>query len=165
MATLTCHWHPDRETGLTCSNCGKPICVECMRQHPVGIRCKECATLNRLPTYQVSASYVARGVAAAVGMGIGGLIVLGLVFALLPGVGGFLLFFIMGGLGYVVAEGVKAAVNRRRGRAYQYMALGGVLLATTPILLVALLGTGPLALFDLIAVGIAGLIAWSRLAP
>ena len=39
----TCYRHPNRETGLSCSNCGRPICPECMRRAPVGIRCPECA--------------------------------------------------------------------------------------------------------------------------
>ena len=132
MATTTCHWHPDRETGLRCGNCGKPMCVECMRQHPVGIRCKECARKSVLPTYQISTSYYARGIAAAVGMGLLGLIGLGVVFSLLP-FAGFFFFILMAGLGYVIGEGVGSAVNQRRGRPYQYMALGGVLLATFPI--------------------------------
>jgi membrane associated rhomboid family serine protease len=37
-----CYRHPDRETGLACSNCGRPICTECMTQTPVGQRCPEC---------------------------------------------------------------------------------------------------------------------------
>jgi membrane associated rhomboid family serine protease len=39
----TCYRHPDRETGLACSNCGRPICAECMTHAAVGIRCPECA--------------------------------------------------------------------------------------------------------------------------
>ncbi len=37
----TCYRHPDRETGLSCSDCGRPICVDCMTVAPVGIRCPE----------------------------------------------------------------------------------------------------------------------------
>jgi membrane associated rhomboid family serine protease len=39
--TRTCYRHPDRETGLSCSECGRPICYECMTPAPVGIRCPE----------------------------------------------------------------------------------------------------------------------------
>jgi membrane associated rhomboid family serine protease len=39
----TCYRHPDRETAVSCANCGRPICADCMRQTPVGIRCPECA--------------------------------------------------------------------------------------------------------------------------
>jgi membrane associated rhomboid family serine protease len=37
----TCYRHPDRATGLSCSECGRPICTECMTVAPVGIRCPE----------------------------------------------------------------------------------------------------------------------------
>jgi len=39
----TCYRHPDRETRLSCSNCGKPICVECSHDASVGQKCPECA--------------------------------------------------------------------------------------------------------------------------
>src|SRR2546430_7836397 len=37
----TCYRHPDRMTGLSCTECGRPICTECMTMAPVGIRCPE----------------------------------------------------------------------------------------------------------------------------
>jgi membrane associated rhomboid family serine protease len=39
----TCYRHPGRETALHCSNCGRPICAECMTHAAVGIRCPVCA--------------------------------------------------------------------------------------------------------------------------
>ena len=36
-----CYRHPDRETGLSCSDCGRPICYECMTPAPVGLRCPD----------------------------------------------------------------------------------------------------------------------------
>jgi membrane associated rhomboid family serine protease len=39
----TCYRHTDRETGVSCSNCGKPICPDCMTPTPVGMRCPECS--------------------------------------------------------------------------------------------------------------------------
>jgi membrane associated rhomboid family serine protease len=39
----TCYRHPSRETGVSCSNCGKPICPDCMTATPVGMRCPDCA--------------------------------------------------------------------------------------------------------------------------
>jgi membrane associated rhomboid family serine protease len=38
-----CYRHPGRETNVSCSNCGRPICPECMTPTPVGMRCPECA--------------------------------------------------------------------------------------------------------------------------
>jgi membrane associated rhomboid family serine protease len=39
----TCYRHPDRETGVSCSSCGRSICPDCMTPTPVGMRCPECA--------------------------------------------------------------------------------------------------------------------------
>jgi membrane associated rhomboid family serine protease len=38
---MHCYRHPDRETYLSCSECGRPICAECMTPAPVGQRCPE----------------------------------------------------------------------------------------------------------------------------
>jgi len=39
--TLTCYRHPDRETGVSCSECGRGICPDCMTFSAVGIRCPD----------------------------------------------------------------------------------------------------------------------------
>jgi len=39
----SCYRHPSRETGVSCSSCGRPICPDCMTTTPVGMRCPECA--------------------------------------------------------------------------------------------------------------------------
>jgi membrane associated rhomboid family serine protease len=44
----TCYRHPDRETGLSCSECGRPICTECMTPAPVGLRCPDHAGSRRV---------------------------------------------------------------------------------------------------------------------
>ena len=38
-----CYRHPNRETGVSCSSCGRPICPDCMTPTPVGMRCPECS--------------------------------------------------------------------------------------------------------------------------
>ncbi len=37
-----CYRHPDRETGITCTRCERPICPECMISASVGFQCPEC---------------------------------------------------------------------------------------------------------------------------
>jgi membrane associated rhomboid family serine protease len=56
----TCYRHPSRETGVSCSNCGKPICPECMTPTSVGMRCPECANQR---------TKVTRGVPSGVSLG------------------------------------------------------------------------------------------------
>jgi membrane associated rhomboid family serine protease len=44
--TPRCYRHPDRETLVSCSECGRPICEDCMNFAPVGIRCPEHASVG-----------------------------------------------------------------------------------------------------------------------
>jgi membrane associated rhomboid family serine protease len=65
----TCYRHPNRETGVSCSNCGRPICPDCMTATPVGMRCPECAKQRTRVTrgaagpgrYDAPATYVLIG--------------------------------------------------------------------------------------------------------
>jgi membrane associated rhomboid family serine protease len=69
--TSHCYRHPDRETGLSCSECGRPICADCATFGPVGIRCPDHATASgrRRPAIRVRPRPVrrAQGVALASG--------------------------------------------------------------------------------------------------
>ena len=38
---MYCYRHPNRETRISCSECGRPICEDCMTFAPVGIRCPD----------------------------------------------------------------------------------------------------------------------------
>jgi membrane associated rhomboid family serine protease len=79
--TITCYRHSNRETGVSCSNCGRPICPDCMTSTSVGMRCPECAkqktkvrtaaTLTGAPqlTYVLIAINVAAFVATFAGGG------------------------------------------------------------------------------------------------
>ena len=64
--TLVCYRHPKTETAIRCSNCGRPICTECMVFAAVGIKCPECAGQ---PTGVKKATARARG-AAGTGTGV-----------------------------------------------------------------------------------------------
>jgi membrane associated rhomboid family serine protease len=78
-----CYRHPDRETGVSCSNCGRPICPDCMTSTSVGMRCPECAQEKTRARTVRSASMggggttltyvlVAINVAVALGVQLGG---------------------------------------------------------------------------------------------
>ncbi|MGW6862023.1 rhomboid family intramembrane serine protease [Streptomyces xanthophaeus] len=37
-----CYRHPDRDTGISCTRCERPICPQCMISASVGFQCPEC---------------------------------------------------------------------------------------------------------------------------
>ncbi|WP_327289891.1 rhomboid family intramembrane serine protease [Streptomyces sp. NBC_01198] len=39
---VCCYRHPDRETGIRCTRCDKPICPDCMVSASVGFQCQDC---------------------------------------------------------------------------------------------------------------------------
>ncbi len=120
-----CHWHPDVETGLSCSRCGKHICTQCMVQAPVGIRCPECGKAVRMPTFDVRPTYYARAIGVAVAVAVGG----GLVWAVFTAVFGAILFFpslAAIGVGYGAGELISRSVNRKRSTWLAWIAGGSV---------------------------------------
>ena len=42
-----CYLHPDEETRVHCTRCGRPICPNCMIPAPVGHQCPECVEQAR----------------------------------------------------------------------------------------------------------------------
>lgn len=162
---IYCARHPRVETVLRCGTCNTPICPRCLVQTPVGARCPTCARVSKLPTFNVTPVFFARGMTGALVSGI----VTGLIWAFLDGEIRFGLFFmIFAGviLGSAIAEAVSLAANRRRGLGLQVCAALGVVLSylifftfqeTPPFGGRVIEGT------DLVTAGIAGLVAVSRL--
>ena len=58
-----CYRHPSRETAVSCSNCERPICTDCMVYTPVGIKCPECARQPRSAIVRLRPDRAARAVA------------------------------------------------------------------------------------------------------
>ena len=91
----TCVNHPRRETRVSCAACGRPICTDCMRETPVGMKCPACARMPLRaralgkPRHYVAA-FVA-GLACAVLLGALAVVAhLGLLGIIFPALAGFL---------------------------------------------------------------------------
>ena len=161
---MRCATDPDVETDLLCSRCGKPICSRCLVQTPVGARCRDCAHLRRIPTYDVAGRFLVRGIVAGLVVAVVGGV---LWFALLPQrVSGaaYVALFLALALGYAMGEAVSWAANRKRGPVLQGVAAGGIVLAY--VVRNLLEGSGAIGVNDVfgwVTVGIAIVVAMGRL--
>ena len=158
--SLTCAAHPDVATLLRCAQCDRPICPRCTVMTPGGQKCRDCARLRRLPMYEVRPRQLVVATAAALGLGVAA----GLVWALIPPFLGLFMFLIAAGLGYAVGAALDRAAGGKRGRAVQYIAAAGIVVAY--VVRNMLLRGAPLIVGDIfgyIAVAIAIFVAAGRL--
>jgi hypothetical protein len=150
---MQCAAHPNVETELSCGKCEKPICPRCLVHTPVGARCRECAQVRRIPTYNMSSTTFLRAGGAAVGAGIA----IGGAWAFFNVIS-YVFFGVIAGLaiGYAIGEMVSLGTNRKAGPPLQVIAVGGVVVAYL-VRTGLLLGVGSWGLRDLRA-DLAGLI-------
>ena len=119
-----CVNHPDTETRLSCSSCGDPICVRCMRPAAVGQKCPRCARQPRRARALGKPVHYVRAVAAGLGVALAGGVVTNLLLAQLP-FGGFILPAL---LGFLVGRAVGWGAARQSQQPFLGIAIGlGVL--------------------------------------
>ena len=106
---MYCANHPNVETRLRCNKCGKPICIKCAKRTPVGFRCPECLREQQAVFY--TATPLDYGIAVVVALALA--VVAGVVMSHL---GWFFAIFLGPVIGGLIAEAVRRAIGRRRGR-------------------------------------------------
>lgn len=124
---VRCATHPEVETNLRCGKCGKPICPKCLVQTPVGARCRDCAHLQKLPTFHVTTRYYLRAIGAAVGMAFACGAAWWAISAVMLFI--YLNFLLAAGFGYAIGEVIGRSVNRKRGRGLAIIAGASVVLS------------------------------------
>jgi len=124
---MRCATHPDIETNLLCGKCSKPICPKCLIQTPVGARCRECARLKCIPTYNITIAQYIRAILVALGLSI----VTGIFWGRLRIWLSYIYIDLLAALliGYAIGELVSLSINKRRGTKLQVVAALAVVLS------------------------------------
>lgn len=125
--TLYCVNHPTVETLLRCNRCGRPICLKCAELTDVGYRCKECIRGVQDKYFNASTqdNIVAFGVALVVAAIAAPLV--GILLGAFRFFGWIIAFMVGGAAGGLLAQIVRTAVQKRRGRYLRYYAMAGVI--------------------------------------
>jgi hypothetical protein len=126
---LYCVNHPDTETLLRCNRCERPICLKCAVLTDVGYRCKECirgvqsSYFNAIPMDNLIGFGVALVVTAIASP------IAGFILGFVPLFFGIIIAFAIGsGAGGALAQIIRAAVGKRRGRYLRHFTLAGIIL-------------------------------------
>jgi hypothetical protein len=125
--TLTCFFHPKRETQLRCNRCNKPICIQCATHTPTGYRCPDCIRSQQkifvtTKWYDPVLAAVITGTISFLGSLIGSYL-------------GFYSVLVAMGAGYLSVLGTKKAISNRRSPILKYVMSGTALIATLAPLL------------------------------
>lgn len=149
VETLYCANHPNVETLLRCNKCGKPICMKCAVRTAVGYRCRECIRAQQAIYYNAETfdNPIAFGVGLLTALFATPIVGFVLRFS---GFFGIILAFVIGSAaGGILAQIIRWAVGRRRGRYLRFFAIAGVVLGVVGgSLLVPLFGL-PFPLFNI----------------
>ncbi len=152
-----CTNHPTVETMLRCNKCSRPMCVRCVRLTDVGYRCKECIA------GQQAVYFNAESLDYPIAFGVGFIVcaiaspLAGLLLGEMGFFGLWIAVLIGSAAGGVLAELIRRAINRRRGRYLWIAALGGVLLGVLMGNIAIFLFSGFFPLFSLVTLIFTGL--------
>jgi hypothetical protein len=149
--TLYCYVHPDRETGLRCKTCERPICTSCAVHTPTGYSCKECVR-NHQKKFDTAEWYD-----YLIGFGTSAILSLltSILLIVISGFVGFFMWFISfaiaGAAGAFIANVTQKTLRKRRSKQLFWLAAAGVVAGALPVILF-LLFTG--SLFSIVWVGL-----------
>ena len=146
---LYCVNHPDTETLLRCNRCGRPVCTRCVKLTDVGYRCRDCINT------QQKAYFNAETLDYPIAFGVGFIVcaiaapILGILLASLGFFSWIIAILAGSAAGGFLAEIIRRAIGRRRGRYLWAVAFAGILLGVLIGNLVVLFMRGYFPLFSI----------------
>jgi hypothetical protein len=161
--TLYCYVHPDRETGLRCKRCEKPICASCAQRTPTGYMCKDCVrshqkSFDTSEWYDYILGFVTAGFLSAVAT---------FLITLISGIGfiGWFLAFLAAPIaGNTISEGVRIVTRRHRSRSLFLTVVGGMVLGALPVMIIQIFSMNIFGIiFQVIYLVIAVPLVYTRL--
>jgi|YNPBryantNP2012_1023418.scaffolds.fasta_scaffold02593_4 hypothetical protein len=160
---LVCYRHPQRETGLCCTSCNRPICPECARATPVGHICPECARERTPLNYQVGPTQLLVAGVVALLYALVVTFVAGVVIGW-AGFFGFIVAFLLGPMtGNALSRLIDWATGRKRGRMLMIVVSVAYACGSLPYIgLIILLGGFPLPLLFYSIIVVTTALAWLR---
>ena len=152
VETRPCANHPQVETVVSCGRCDKPLCTRCMIYTPVGVRCRDCAQLRRLPQYILTPRVYARVLPTAAALAL----ICGFLLSLVPRLGLLASIVIGFVIGFLVSDVLGRVSGYKQGRTMQV--IGGAtvivsILSSNVFLVVRMFGVEHLN--DAISIGLA----------
>lgn len=152
-ASLTCAFHPKRETRLRCNRCNRPICIKCAKHTPTGYRCPECIKT------QQKAFITAKWQDYLIAVFIAGLF--SFLGSLLAVPLGFFTLFIAPVVGTTAVSVIRKLINNRRSPNLTRLVTGTVLISSLPLVFIQLVRVLPLiAAYGLQALGSLYTLVW-----
>lgn len=132
-----CYVHPNRETGLRCNQCERPICTSCAIRTPTGYRCKECVKgqqkkFETAEWYDYLFGFSVAGILSLIASILAGLV---------SGFGIFLFFLVAAAastVGVVIAESARFVTRRHRSRKLYLTVVAGMVLGAVPFTLASI---------------------------
>jgi MFS family permease len=130
--TLYCYVHPNRETGLRCKICERPICASCAVRTPTGYSCKECVRSHQKKfDTAVWYDYIVGFIMAAILSAVAAFIV-----TLISGFFfGLIVLAVAPAAGTIIARILLAVLQRRRSRALFITISAGVVVGAIPAII------------------------------
>jgi hypothetical protein len=132
-----CTYHPNVDTDLSCTECGKPICPKDMVETPVGYKCRDCARPSRSQYAVVKPGQLLRASIVGGVVGVFG----GVILSFIPLLG------IFSGLiwGLATAEAARRASGGHREWAVGIVAIVAILIGGFVVPIVIGFGPGIIA--------------------